>query len=538
MAPLIVALLGARLGLAWAVALVLSEAAVRAASRPFVLGRPIDLSRRLAFLTATLSVNFCWIALSLLFWFDPSPGSPFIALIAWACVLLGGISFAFRSRLATMALAAPVTVVMLAAPVLAPRFGGAQQALVIVGLIACAAYAWISARRNLDGAHAVARASAELAAQKHAAEAANRAKSAFLAMMSHELRTPMNGVLGMAHALETTALDRRQREYLHTLIRSGDGLMAILDDVLDLARIEAGRMEVADEAFDLHDVVVRAQGLWRQAADDKGLSMACEIAEAAPAWVRGDGVRVRQILLNLISNAVKFTEAGEVRVALRPARGGGVELAVSDTGMGIDEATRAGLFQSFTQAEAGGARRHGGVGLGLAISQDLARLMGGMIEVDTEPGRGSTFYVRLPLAAVEPPAPAAPAPPAEPGCLAVLVVDDNAANRAVAVALLEALGALPRTAADGAAALAALNEASCDLVLMDIHMPGMDGVEVARRIRAGETGDPEVPIMALTADAMAGARERLLAQGFDDYLTKPISPARLAQALARVEPRA
>ena len=536
-APLIVMLIGARAGLTWLAVLFACEAATWAATGPFARGRAIGRPQRLAYFATAVGLNLTWVALSLIFWLDPAPGAPFTALLIWACVLIGGVSFAFRSPLALVVFAGPVSLAMVAAPVLAPRFDGAQQMIAVAGSLACAAYAWVLARRNLTAARELAQATADLAEQKHAAEAANRAKSAFLAMMSHEIRTPMNGVLGMAHALETTTLDGRQHDYVRTLIRSGDGLMAILDDVLDLARIEAGRLEIAAEPFDLRDVVLRAQGLWRQAAADKGLALVCEIAADAPAWVGGDAVRVRQVLLNLLSNAIKFTEAGQVRVALDAAPGG-VVLAVADTGPGMDEATLAGLFQRFTQADASGARRYGGAGLGLAISQDLAGLMGGRIEVETALGAGSTFRLRLPLGVAEP----APPPPAvetpRPARLDVLVVDDNPTNRAVATALLEALGASVRTVVDGPEALAALRLAAADVVLMDIHMPGMDGIEVTARIRAGEAGDPQVPIVALTADAMAGARERLLAEGFDDYLAKPISPALLAQTLARVEPRA
>lgn len=535
--PLVLMLLGPRTGGAWAVALAACEAINWIVTRPFARGAPVSQGRRLAYLVSGVALHLCWVALSLLFWADPSPGAPFTAFIIWACVFLGGVSQAFRSRLGLIALTGPITVAMVAAPVIAPRFEGPQQAITVVGMLAFTAYGWVLARRNLASARSLAAAGRELAEQKQAAEAASLAKSAFLAMMSHELRTPMNGVLGMAHALEATALSASQQDHVRTLIRSGDGLMALLDDVLDLARIEAGKLEIVETPFDLHEVVFTAGRLWRPAAVEKGLDLACRVEEGAPAWVAGDPVRVRQILFNLLSNAIKFTAAGQVRLTLSPAPGG-VVLAVADTGPGLDEAARATLFQRFSGAEAGGARRGGGVGLGLAISQDLARLMGGEIEVETQSGRGSEFRVRLPLAAVEPPLPAEPEAPPQVAPLRVLVVDDNSTNRAVASAILEALGATPHAEADGPAALALLRERAFDLVLMDIQMPGMDGVEVAARIRGGEAGDPQVPIMALTADAMAGARERLLGLGFDDYLTKPISPAVLAEALSRVEPRA
>jgi signal transduction histidine kinase/CheY-like chemotaxis protein len=535
-APLVVLLLGRWPGLAWTASLLLCEALTRIGTTPFVRQAPPRRGQRIFYLCTALGLHLVWVGLSLAFWFDPGPTSAFTALLVWTTVLIGGASQAFRSRLAFVAFTGPVSLAMVAAPILAPRFSGAQQMLTVAGLLACVAYAWVLARRNLEAARTLADATADLARQKQAAEAANLAKTAFLAMMSHEIRTPMNGVLGMAHALEDTGLDARQADYVRTLIRSGDGLMSILDDVLDLARIETHNLAVAAEPFDLRSLVLKAQGLWRAAAVDKGLSLSCSISADAPAWVVGDAVRVRQILLSLLSNAIKFTDAGSVRVEL-DGRPGAVVLSVADTGPGMDEAAQARLFQSFTQAEGVGVRRHGGAGLGLAIAHDLARLMGGRIEVRSVVGQGSEFRLHLPLAAAEPPTASAPMGAAQPESLDVLVVDDNATNRAVAVALLGALGARCRAVEDGAAALSALRERAADLVLMDIHMPGMDGIEAAARIRAGETGDPQVPIMALTADAMEGARERLMQQGFDDYLTKPVNPAMLAQALSRVEPR-
>jgi signal transduction histidine kinase/ActR/RegA family two-component response regulator len=430
-----------------------------------------------------------------------------------------------------------MAVAMIVEPILVPRYQGVQQLTVAVGSVTLVAYAFICASQNLRAAKALAETQASLQEQKQAAESASQAKSAFLAMMSHELRTPMNGVLGMAHALETTRLDERQQDYVRTVIRSGDVLMAILNDILDLSKIEAGRLELETSHFDLRDLAARVCDLWVPSAADKGLTLNLLVDPAAAHWVVGDAMRVRQILLNLLSNAVKFTDQGSIIVTLEDAPKGGVVLTVADTGIGIPRDVQKRLFQSFTQADVSTSRVHGGTGLGLSICRRLAELMGGEVTLNSTLGRGSTFRVTLPLAAA--PAPEAAVPPgavvAEPDrALKVLVVDDHPTNRAVAAALLGAVGADVAIAADGLEALDHLAAERFDLILMDIHMPRLDGVETLRRIRAGESLAPDALVVALTADAMTGEREKLLGLGFDDYLSKPIQPAALLDLVARI----
>jgi signal transduction histidine kinase/ActR/RegA family two-component response regulator len=533
--------LGHEIAFTWGAAAVTVEVWTWLATRPHTRAATPTPGQRLNFLFASLGFSATWLTLASLNWTGPmSTGLQYAALLLWAALLLNGISFSFRSRLGLAIFAGPVALAMLIEPVLIPRFHGALQITALIGMATCIAYGFMSALQNMRAADKLATATALLEAQVHAVEAAGRAKSDFLAMMSHELRTPMNGVLGMAHALETTALESRQRDYVRTIINSGDGLMAILNDILDLSKIEAGRMEIETRAFDLHDVIVKARDLWVHVTDEKGLTLACDLDADVPRWVLGDVLRVRQILLNLMSNAVKFTDAGEVRIRLQRGEGGeGIVLSVTDTGPGIGEDIQQILFQTFAQADASIARRHGGTGLGLAICRQLARLMGGEIDLTSTLGQGSCFTVRLPLAPVEASGESRPseaAAHAEAG-LRILVVDDNATNRAVARALLESIGVEVTVAGDGVEALERLKIERFDAILMDVHMPVMNGIEAVARIRQGETMASDTPIVALTADAMAGERERLLMLGFDDYLSKPIHPAALVATLERLHGR-
>ena len=376
-----------------------------------------------------------------------------------------------------------------------------------------------------------ARVAAKLAASRYEARAATQAKSAFLAMMSHELRTPLNGVLGMVHALATTSLDARQRAHLDVIETSGRSLLLILNDILDLSKIEAGRLEIETVAFGLTQLLENLVALWGPLAAEKGLTLTLDLDPNVPAWVAADPTRLRQVITNLLSNAVKFTDQGSISLRVRDAGDGRFLFEVIDTGAGIPDIVQTRLFTDFSQADATTSRRFGGTGLGLSISRRLCRLMGGDLVVSSVQGTGSTFRALVVLGVAEPNPVEVEAESMELPCLRVLAVDDNAANRAVAEALLSAMGLSVTLASDGAEALEVLKHQAMDLILMDVNMPVMGGIEALRAIRRGEAGDPHIPIIALTADAMIGDRERYLAEGFDDHLAKPIEPTALIQAL-------
>ncbi|HWA59886.1 MAG TPA: ATP-binding protein, partial [Caulobacteraceae bacterium] len=369
-----------------------------------------------------------------------------------------------------------------------------------------------------------------------AAEAANAAKSSFLAIMSHEIRTPLNGVLGMAQAMAADELAPIQRERLEVLRESGESLLAILNDVLDLSKIEAGRFELEAIPFDLCDLAKGAHSAFTALANKKGLSFALTIEPEARGAYVGDPTRVRQILYNLISNALKFTEHGEVRVGVR-READGLVIAVADTGVGIPPERLATLFEKFVQADASTTRRFGGTGLGLAICRELTALMGGTIEAASEPGQGSTFTVSLPLARTEEVAGVEAETPAraEPTKLNVraLAAEDNSVNQLVLKTLLHQIGVEPVVVENGVQAVEAWEASEWDVILMDMQMPQMDGLEATRRIRAAEaaSGRTRTPIIALTANAMAHQIQLCLTAGMDGHVAKPLEAAKLYEAL-------
>ncbi len=384
----------------------------------------------------------------------------------------------------------------------------------------------------------------ELERARDAAEAANQAKSTFLATISHEIRTPMNGVMGTAELLEREPLDDRQKRLVTTMRTSATALLRIIDDVLDFSKIEAGRMELEEAPFLLRALVEGTADTLSVQADSRGLVISTAIEPGTPDLLRGDATRVRQILFNLVGNAIKFTEAGEIRISARalPAAGRRVRIAlsVSDTGIGMTAAQVARMFQPFSQADSSTTRRYGGTGLGLSIVRRLAELMGGDARVESAPGKGSVFTVTLDLALPDAAdrQVAAPRPVAENQAIAgrVLAVDDYPVNLEVLTGQLEILGVPVDTAEDGLEALARWRERPYALLLTDIHMPDMDGFELTRHIRAEEAisrSGQRTPIVALTANALKGEADRCLAAGMDGYLTKPLTLDRLRQEVER-----
>ncbi|MCQ1550160.1 MAG: ATP-binding protein [Candidatus Accumulibacter phosphatis] len=379
------------------------------------------------------------------------------------------------------------------------------------------------------------------------AERASRAKSDFVSRMSHELRTPLNAILGFAQLLERDPLPASHQNYVRLINRSGQHLLELINQVLDLAKIEAGRLTLESIVFDFRDTIAEVGGIVAQRAAEKGLSFLPKVAGDLPSHVIGDPTRLRQVLINLTANAVKFTEAGsvELMIAMQDQR---LLFSIRDTGIGMDEAAVNRLFLPFSQGDESITRRYGGTGLGLIIARELIQAMGGEIAVDSKPGIGSCFRFSLPLRPANAPkeAPQGSAEKAagtsdKPRALAelvggpVLLVDDNVVNQLVGGAMLEQLGLTYETAADGLEALDRLAEKPYGMVLMDMEMPEMDGLTATHRIRAREAGSGQrTAVIAMTANVLQGDRERCLQAGMDGYVAKPINVAVLDEELRRV----
>ena len=387
----------------------------------------------------------------------------------------------------------------------------------------------VAEERNRDLTSLAAR----LAAETEKANAATSANSDFLATMSHEIRTPLNGVLGMAQALAMDTLAVDQREKLNVILSSGETLTALLNDILDLSKIEAGKMEISAVDTNLKAALDRAAGLFESVAHEKNIVLSVTREGGGPDWLSFDRVRVHQCVTNLISNAVKFTQSGRVDVrwsvgASPASKLHRVRIIVTDTGTGMSEDALARLFSAFTQADGSTTRRFGGTGLGLAITRRLARLMGGDVHVSSAVKQGSTFTLTFEAPAarkrINPEREDAELPQTQQSQqpIRILLVDDNATNRQVAKLFLARLQCEIVEAENGVEALQRLTEHAFDVVLLDVHMPIMDGCEAIRRIRASDQPWRTLPVIALTADAMEGDRERFVAMGMTDYLAKPI----------------
>ncbi|MDE1149251.1 MAG: ATP-binding protein [Azospirillaceae bacterium] len=484
---------------------------------------------------ARLALPVTWSLLPLFAWPVDATSRSFLVLVLSTAMALrvGGITphrLALKLQLVPPALALLVLVATAQGPM--PRPAMVVGCLLYpVFLYRMGRQSWLRTRRMLE-LHV------DLTAAKRAADEANRAKSGYLATLSHEIRTPMTGILGLTRLLLDTGLSMRQRDYVRTVHESGESLLAILNDVLDLSKVEAGRLEVEATAFDPVALLDGVRDLMAGRAAEKGLDLQVRLSPDFPSRLTGDPLRLRQVLLNLVGNAIKFTERGWVRISASADRTPEGDLRfgviVSDTGVGVPEAAQDRLFETFSQASVEVTRRYGGSGLGLAIAKRLVEAMDGEIGFQSQPGDGSHFWFAVPSSVPEAAAVAVASGEAVPElpALAVLVVEDVTANQVVLDALLRTRGHRVTLVADGAAAVRVVARGRFDLVLMDMQLPGIDGLEAARRIRAlPDATRAAVPIVATTANGDVADAARCQAAGMDGFVTKPIRPEALLDAM-------
>lgn len=480
-----------------------------------------------------------------------SPGADTVALVllmqVWsACVAI--TQFTAAPRLFYAAVAGPVVAVCVS---LIPQLAGRTAPALIVTQLLLVGMLWVIGRQagqvwrvwarsvdqHIDSLHAL-EVQRDLAVQAgQAAEAASRAKSAFLATMSHEIRTPLNGILGMAQVMELNRLDPEQRERVTVLRESGRALMSTLNNVLDLSRIESGRLEAHVEPVDPTEMARTGCGAFVASAELKGITLDFTVADRADGWFLTDGRRVRQILFNLIGNAVKFTDTGAVRVAV-DWTGQCLVFEVADTGPGIAEVNQARVFEPFEQVDAGSTREQAGSGLGLAICRDLARVIGGTVQLDSVAGEGATFTLSVPAERVTNDGVMPATKPVEGAVPTgdVLVAEDNPTNRLVIETILGHLGLRVMTVDNGIEAVGAWRRQPWSLVLMDVNMPVMDGLDATREIRRLEQieGRSPTPILGLTGNALDHQLVECREAGMDDVVVKPIEITRLVQAMGDV----
>ena len=523
--------------LVWAAMFVMGDLTLWIATDPANQRRRPVFFRSLR-LAATLLSTCAWVTIGALWWMSPGEYAKAVGVGFIAGVLLYVVRGCHRSLAQLLVSGLPPVVALL----ILPLIGGftiaktgliASLALLVMYAVSSAINAW-SAYRRLQ------RTTLELVQKQQEAEAASIAKSEFLANMSHEIRTPLNGVLAMAHVLHRADLPPREKEAAGLICTSGEMLERLLSDVLDLAKVEAGQMTLEAAPFSAADLTRSVVALCRMRAEEKHVGMAIEIDPSAEGFYLGDAVRVRQVLNNLVSNAVKFTSGGEVQVRLGVYSGGALRFTVSDTGVGFDPAMKARLFDRFEQADGSITRRFGGSGLGLAISRKLVEMMDGTLDCDSTPGRGARFWFELPLSRAGASEPAlvnsveVSSEAARMRDLCLLVADDHPTNLKVVEIILAESGVAVTAVTDGEQAVAAHARQAFDLILMDMQMPVMDGLTAVSLIRAAEAaaGRSRTPIIMLTANASPEHVAAGRAAGADRHMTKPISPVALLSAIA------
>jgi signal transduction histidine kinase/DNA-binding response OmpR family regulator len=542
--PIAILALGPWLTALMFIPILLSELLIFWATAPFARKQAIGYRERLRYLVSSATMNGAWLSIGVVCWTSGDPLLRNAAIALWCAHMFFVANFMHAAIATLIAAGAPVAVTTLLLPLIDHPGNSATAWFATFCVALCFCYAFYGALLAHKKSRALRAATQMLAEQKAAAEAANESKTAFLAAISHEIRTPLNGVLGMAQSLQAEDLTPDQEEQVSTIIESGETLMALLNDVLDLSKIEAGKFEVVPVNTDLRHKITRVFKLFQPRAEEKGLHFTLDIDRSVPPLIVCDAVRVRQCVSNLVSNAIKFTDVGAVAIRVRGETIGAgrvrIVIGVRDTGIGMSREALANLFSEFGQADTTISRRYGGTGLGLAIARKIARLMQGDIAAESESGIGSTFHFSFEaaVAALEDAIPASPA--AETVLDAglngkrVLIVDDNPVNRKVATLFLKYMDFEVAEAENGLVALEMLHDEQFDLVLLDLHMPVMDGEETVRQIRDGDEDWSDIPVIALTADMAHNDLNSLYALGMDGYVAKPISQDALLGEIYRV----